>query len=144
MQAWVIWLIIAGILLVSEMMTLTFYLLWFSIGSAVAAVIALIAPDAFLLQVVAGCLVALILTAFTKPLSRRFRAARGYEDPGIDLIGRKGLVLEPIEPGQYGIVKIDGDTWSATSSHYLGKDEWVRVIKRSSTRIEVVKWEEFY
>lgn len=144
MHAWVIWLIAAGILLVLEMMTLTFYLLWFSIGAVVAALVAVIAPDAYLLQVIVGCVVSLILTVFTKPLSRRFRAARGFEDAGIELIGRKGIVTEPIEPGQYGIVKIGGDTWSATSSEYQAKDEWVRVIKRSSTRIEVEKWEEFY
>ncbi|WP_334077487.1 NfeD family protein [Paenibacillus sanfengchensis] len=143
MDAWGLWLIAAGVLLVLEMVTLTFYLLWLCVGAVVAAGVAWVAPEAFLAQVIAGCLVALVLTIFTKPLSRKFRAAKGYEDPGIELIGREGIVVEPIEQGQYGIVKVGGDTWSATSTQNLGRDERVRVLRRSSTIIEVERWEEF-
>jgi len=142
MHAWVIWLIAAGVLLVFEMMTLTFYLLWLSLGAAVAAIVALIAPEGFLLQVSVGCLVALILTYFTKPLVKRLRASKGFQDAGTELEGKQGVVIEPIEPGQFGIVKIGGDTWSATSFEALRKDELVRVMKRGSTIIEVQRWEE--
>ncbi|MUG47611.1 NfeD family protein [Paenibacillus woosongensis] len=143
MHAWVIWLIAAGILLVLEMMTLTFYLLWISVGAGAAALVAWIAPDAFLLQVITGCVIALVLTAFTKPLAKRLRASKGYEDAGTELVGKQGVVVEAIEPGQYGIVKIGGDTWSATSTQQIGKDELVRVMKRGSSIIEVERWEEF-
>jgi len=143
MDAWVLWLIAAGILLVLEMVTLTFYLLWLCVGTVVAAAVSWFAPEAYLAQVIAGCLVALVLTVFTKPISRKFRAAKGYEDAGIELVGREGIVVEPIEQGQYGIVKVGGDTWSATSTQTLGRDERVRVLRRSSTIIEVERWEEF-
>lgn len=139
---WAIWLIVAGILLVLEMMTMTFYLLWLCIGSLVAAVVALVAPEAYFWQVVAGCLVALVLTVFTKPLSRKFRAAKGFKDIGTELVGKQGIVVEPIEPGQYGIVKVGGDSWSATATVPIGKDEKVRVLERGSTIIEVERWEE--
>ncbi|GGA31066.1 NfeD family protein [Paenibacillus physcomitrellae] len=142
MHMWTIWLIAAGVLLVLEMFTLTFYLLWICLGAVAALLISLVLPDAILLQVLAGCIVALVLTVFTKPLSRRIRTSRGFQDAGTELIGRQGIVVEPIEPGHYGIVKIGGDTWSATASVSLGKDERVRVMKMSSTRIEVEKWEE--
>ncbi|MEF2966349.1 NfeD family protein [Paenibacillus sp. M1] len=143
MDAWALWLIAAGILLVLEMMTLTFYLLWLCIGTIAAAIIGWIAPDAYIAQVLVGCLVALVLTIFTKPISKRFRAAKGFKDTGTELIGRQGIVVEPIEEGQYGIVKIGGDAWSATSAQTLAKDERVRVLRRSSTIIEVERWEEF-
>lgn len=139
---WAIWLIVAGILLVLEMMTMTFYLLWLFIGSLVAAVVALVAPEAYFWQVVAGCLVALVLTVFTKPLSRKFRTAKGFKDIGTELVGKQGIVVEPIEPGQYGIVKVGGDSWSAKANVPIGRDEKVRVLKRSSTIIEVERWEE--
>lgn len=142
MEAWVFWLIAAGILLVLEMMTLTFYLLWICIGAVVAAVVAWLAPDAFVLQVLAGCLVALVLTAFTKPLTRKIHSSKGYEDMGIELVGKQGIVVEPIEQGQYGIVKVGGDTWSATSTQNLDREERVRVVKRGSSIIEVERWEE--
>ncbi|MGG6314626.1 NfeD family protein [Paenibacillus macerans] len=142
MEIWAIWLIVAGILLVLEMMTMTFYLLWLCIGALVAAVVAWVAPDAYFWQVVAGCLVAMVLTVFTKPLSRKFRAAKGFKDIGTELVGKQGIVVEPIEQGQYGIVKVGGDSWSATADVSIGKDERVRVLKRSSTIIEVERWEE--
>lgn len=142
MDAWVVWLIAAGVLLVFEMMTLTFYLLWLSLGAAVAAIIALIAPEGFLLQVSVGCLVALALTFFTKPIVKRLRASKGFQDAGTEIVGKQGVVVEPIEHGQYGIVKVGGDTWSATSTQTLRKDERVRVLERSSTIIEVERWEE--
>ncbi|MDQ0089367.1 membrane protein implicated in regulation of membrane protease activity [Paenibacillus anaericanus] len=142
MDAWVVWLIAAGVLLVFEMMTLTFYLLWLSLGAAVAAIIALITPEGFLLQVLVGCLVALGLTFFTKPIVKKLRASKGFQDTGTELVGKQGVVVEPIEQGQYGIVKVGGDTWSAISTQTLRKDERVRVLERSSTIIEVERWEE--
>ncbi len=144
MVVWVFWLIAAGVLFVVEMMTLTFYLLWLSIGALAACLVSLLLPDAILLQVVAGSLVALGLTVFSKPLVARFRSSRGYRDTGTDIVGRQGLVVEPIEPGRYGQVKVGGDTWSATSIESLGKDEVVKVVGRSSTIIEVVRWGDMY
>jgi membrane protein implicated in regulation of membrane protease activity len=137
MVMWVVWLIAAGLLLVVEMMTLTFYLLWLCIGAVVAGLVSLIAPDAILFQVVLGSLVAIGLTVFSKPLVARFRSSRGFKDTGTDIVGRQGIVVEAIEPGRYGQVKVGGDTWSATSVQVLAKDETVRVIRRSSTIIEV-------
>ncbi|OBZ09768.1 hypothetical protein A8L34_21065 [Bacillus sp. FJAT-27264] len=137
MVIWAVWFIVAGLLLVVEMMTLTFYLLWLCIGAAVAGLVSLIVPDAILLQVVLGSLVAIGLTLFSKPIVARFRSSRGFKDTGTDIVGRQGIVVEPIEPGRYGQVKVGGDTWSASSSQVLVKDEVVRIIGRSSTIIEV-------
>ncbi|MNO57890.1 Inner membrane protein YbbJ [compost metagenome] len=144
MVVWVFWLIAAGVLFVVEMMTLTFYLLWLSIGALAACVVSLLLPDALLLQVLAGSAVALGLTIFSKPLVARFRSPSEFKDTGTDIVGRQGLVVEPIEPGRYGQVKVGGDTWSATSIESLGKDEVVKVVGRSSTIIEVVRWGDFY
>lgn len=140
MVVWVFWLIAAGVLFVVEMMTLTFYLLWLSIGALVAGLISLALPEALLLQVVAGSLIALLLTLFSKPLVARFRNSRGFRDTGTDIVGRQGIVVEPIEQGRYGQVKVGGDTWSATSAQTLVKDEIVIVIRRGTTIIEVERW----
>ncbi|AIQ60569.1 MULTISPECIES: NfeD family protein [Paenibacillus] len=144
MVVWVLWLIAAGVLFVVEMFTFTFYLLWLSLGALVAGLVALLLPDALLLQVVAGSLVALILTVFTKPLAARLRNSRGFKDTGTDIVGRKGLVVEAIEPGRYGQVKVGGDTWSATSTVALGKDQEVIVVRRGTTIIEVERWGDMY
>ncbi|MCL6604660.1 MAG: NfeD family protein [Paenibacillus sp.] len=142
MMVWMFWLIAAGVLFVVEMMTLTFYLLWLCIGAIMAGLVSLLVPDAILLQVVIGSLVALGLTLFSKPLVAKFRSSRGFNDTGTDIVGRQGVVVEALEPGYYGQVKIGGDTWSATSVQRLGRNEIVKVVGRSTTIIEVERWEE--
>lgn len=144
MVMWVFWLIVAGALFVVEMITFTFYLLWLSIGALVAGLLSLLVPEAILFQVVLGSLVALGLTLFTKPLVARIRSSRGFKDVGTDIVGRQGVVIESIEQGRYGQVKIGGDTWSASSVQSLAKDEVVRVVKRGNTIIEVERWGETY
>ena len=137
MVVWMVWLIAAGVLFVAEMITLTFYLLWLSVGALAAGLVAFIFPEAIVFQVVFGSLVALGLTLFSKPLVAKFRSSRGFKDIGTDIVGRQGVVVEPIEPGRFGQVKVGGDTWSASSTESLGKDEVVRVVKRGTTIIEV-------
>lgn len=140
MVVWVFWLIAAGALFVVEMMTLTFYLLWLSVGALAAGLVSLIAPEAIVSQVIIGSLVALGLTIFSKPLASKFRNSRGFRDTGTEIVGRQGLVIEPIELGGYGQVKVGGDTWSASSNQSLSKGEVVRVIRRGTTIIEVERW----
>jgi membrane protein implicated in regulation of membrane protease activity len=140
MVVWVFWLIAAGVLFVAEMMTLTFYLLWLTVGALAAGVVSFFLPDAVLFQVVLGSLVALGLTFFSKPLVARFRNSQGFKDSGTEIAGRQGVVVEPIEEGRFGQVKLGGDTWSARSHQRLEKDEVVKVVKRSATIIEVERW----
>ncbi|BBI31998.1 NfeD family protein [Cohnella abietis] len=140
MEWWAIWLIIGGILLIAEMLTFTFYLLWLSIGAVIAALIALLVPDWFALQALSGGAAALVLTVFTKPLTRRFRESRGYRDAIQEMVGKQGVVVESISPGSPGIVKVGNELWSATSMDTLSKDDSIRVISRGTTVLEVQEW----
>lgn len=139
MSLWTLWLIVAGVLLLAEMFTLTFYLLWLSLGALAAFVVALLAPEAFVFQVSAGILTALGLTIFSKPLTRRIRSTPGYKDVIDELVGREGIVVEDITPGRNGIVRVGNETWSATSPTPIAAGEPVIVLKRSTTLLEVKK-----
>lgn len=138
---WAVWFIIGVFLLIAEMLTITFYLLWLGIGAIAAGVVALVLPGSFAAQGLSGAVVALLLTFFTKPLTRWFRKSRGYHDPIHDLIGKQGIVQEDAEAGNPGIVKVGGETWSAVSKQPLRKGEVVRVVDRGTTMLEVEKWE---
>lgn len=140
MEVWVIWLIVVGVLLVAEIVSLTFYMLWLALGALVAMITALIAPTMFVLQVIVGVIVAVLLTIFTKPITSRFRASRGYNDTVDLLIGKKGIIIEPIEPGQNGIVKVENELWSATASEVFARHDEVIVLRRGNTILEVEKW----
>ncbi|MHC2835333.1 NfeD family protein [Bacillus sp. F9_6S_D1_P_5] len=139
MAAWVIWFIIAGILFIAEMLSITFYMLWLGIGAVVGGLIALFAPEALLLQVIAGAIVSLTLTFFTKRISKNFREAKGFTDTVDMLVGKKGTVMQAITNEANGIVKVDGDTWTATADDPIDAGEKVIVIKRHSTILQVKK-----
>ncbi|ALQ67736.1 NfeD family protein [Bacillus thuringiensis] len=139
MAAWVIWFIIAGILFIAEMLSITFYMLWLGIGAVVGGLIALFAPEALLLQVVAGAIVSLTLTFFTKRISKNFREAKGFTDTVDLLVGKKGIIMRAITKEANGIVKVDGDTWTAIADDPIDAGEKVIVIKRHSTILQVKK-----
>jgi membrane protein implicated in regulation of membrane protease activity len=121
------------------MLTLTFYLLWLAIGAGAAGVVALILPGSFTVQGLTGAIIALLLTLFTKRLTRVIRKSKGYRDPIDDLIGMQGIVQEDVEEGKPGIVKVGGETWSAVSTQTLRKGEAVSVVNRGTTMLEVEK-----
>ena len=54
----------------------------------------------------------------------------------------KGIVTENITKDNIGEVKVDGKKWSAYSDTDISKDEIVKVLSISSTKIKVEKWEE--
>ena len=78
MAAWVIWFIIAGILFIAEMLSITFYMLWLGIGAVVGGLIALFVPEALLLQVIVGGIVSLTLTFLRKEFQKLSRSKRFY------------------------------------------------------------------
>ncbi|AZR76909.1 NfeD family protein [Bacillus cereus] len=139
MAAWVIWFIIAGILFIAEMLSITFYMLWLGIGAVVGGLIALFTPDALLLQVTVGAIVSLTLTFFTKRISKNFREAKGFTDTVDMLVGKRGIVMQAITNEANGIVKVDGDTWTAIADSSIDAGEKVVVIKRHSTILQVKK-----
>lgn len=139
-MSWIFWLVIGGGLIVAEMVTLTFYLLWLGIGALMACLTSLIFPDALLLQVIVGCAAALILTFFTKPLTRKVRNSKGFRDAVDDLVGKQGLVVEEIGVHSMGVVKVGSETWSAKANLPLAVGEQVIVIHRGSAILEVEKW----
>ena len=138
---WVIWLIVCGVLLIAEMMTFTFVLLWLAVGAAAAALTALALPDHFAVQVLVGSAVALIMTLSTRRFARRWKQrSRGFRDVIDELEGKMGVVIEDIPAGGTGIVKVGSDTWTATSAESLSRDERVEVVRRGTTVLEVRKW----
>ncbi|MEX2460698.1 MAG: NfeD family protein [Paenibacillaceae bacterium] len=142
MAFWTIWLVIGILLIIAEMTTLTFYLLWLAIGAFAATLVALVTPDAIVLQVLVGVIVALILTFYTKRLTRGMRKSKGFTDVIYQLVGQEGHVISDIPEEGLGIVKVGNETWSAQSETPLRKGTPVIVIQSSSTVLQVQKRED--
>jgi membrane protein implicated in regulation of membrane protease activity len=142
MALWAIWLVVGVLLIIAEMATLTFYLLWLGIGALAAALVAILMPDAIVLQVFVGIVVALFLTFFTKPITRRMRSSIGFTDVIYQLEGQEGLVIGDIPLEGLGIVKVGNETWSAQSEVPLSKGTPIIVVQSYNTILQVQKRED--
>ncbi|MGV3538887.1 MAG: NfeD family protein [Rufibacter sp.] len=134
---WWFWLIAGILLLVAEMVTGTFYLLWLGIAAFVAAALAYFLPENLWLPPLAASITSVLLIALTKPLTARARQAKGYTDPVHQLTNKQGEVLEPITPTRLGIVKVGSEMWSASANEELMPGTRVIVESRSSTVLQV-------
>jgi membrane protein implicated in regulation of membrane protease activity len=114
MVAWIVWLIVAAVLGVAELLTFTFALGLIAVGACVAAAVAALQlgpPFQLLAFVIAsGAGLALVL-----PIARRHVKQPPLLRTGpAALVGRHAQVLEEVTV-HGGRVKIAGEVWSARS-----------------------------
>jgi membrane protein implicated in regulation of membrane protease activity len=113
----IFWALVAAVAFFGEVLTVSFFLLFFALGAFVALGIALLGAG-ITLQV-AGFVVASVLSMILlRPaLLHRisFRDSERYEPRG-GIMGKSGVVVEAIEPDSSGTVKIGaGEFWTARS-----------------------------
>lgn len=115
---WVFWVVLGAILVVAEIFTTGFVLLWFGIGAFAAAFAGLIGVDSLFLQFlifagVSGALTASSRTIFINYFSRE---KTGQElRTGVDALpGKIGTVVSSSKGAlNEGAVKVFGSTWTA-------------------------------
>lgn len=112
----VVWAVLGALALVGEVLTASFFLLFFALGAAVALALAFFGAGIALQVggfVVAVALSMLVLRpALLHQIS--FGESEKYESPGIT--GKSGVVTSVIEPGGSGTVRIgSGEFWTARS-----------------------------
>jgi membrane protein implicated in regulation of membrane protease activity len=114
MDAWVIWLIIAVVFAVAEVVNLSFYLFPFAIGAAGAAVVGL-AGGALALELVVFAVLTAASFTIVRPIARRHINMPPQLRTGTAaLIGRTAIVTERIVNDEaLGKVRLDGEVWSA-------------------------------
>jgi membrane protein implicated in regulation of membrane protease activity len=142
MDLWGIWLVVGILLIIAEMATLTFYLLWLGIGAIAAAIVAMLIPDSLVLQVLVSIVVALGLTLYTKPITQRMRISKGFTDVIYQLVGQKGIVIEGIPLEGLGVVKVGNETWSANAEEPLAIGTLIIVTQSHNTILQVQKWKD--
>lgn len=112
---WALWLTVFLVCAAVEMLTLDLFFIMLG-GGALAAVVADFAGADFWLQIVAFCVVSLLMIAFVRPVTlKHLHKGPAEQRTNIDrLIGETALVMEPVT-ATGGRVKIGGDIWSARS-----------------------------
>jgi membrane protein implicated in regulation of membrane protease activity len=115
---WIIWTILGVILIVAEVFTPGFVLLWFGIGALAAAFAALIGFSSLSLQFLIFALVSIALTAASRTIFVNYFSKEKTGDDlkmGIDALpGKVGTVMTSSEGAlNEGAVKVFGSIWTA-------------------------------
>ncbi len=113
MEAWIIWTIVAAVLIVVEVMSQMMWALCLAIGAMAAAACAFFGVD-LTWQIVALTIASLVGYLVLLPLFNRWHARHNSREArtGMDaLLGRKAVVTHEIRPGRLGRARIDGDNW---------------------------------
>jgi membrane protein implicated in regulation of membrane protease activity len=140
---WIAWLIIGIGLIVAEVFTLGFFLLWFGIGALAAAVAgALGAP--FVLQFAIFAVVSVALTAMSRTIFAKYlsHSEENTLKMGIDALpGQIGTVTAGSKGALHeGAVKVYGSTWTAfpiDGETLLEEGEKVEVVSIKGSSIYV-------
>ena len=115
---WQIWLVIAGVCLVIEILTAGFLVFWLAIGALISMIVSLF-TDSILIQTAVFVISSAILIFATKPFVKKFAKTKNVKTNAFSIIGQNGIVTKEIDSiNAKGQVKIDGETWSA-----VGKDD---------------------
>ena len=111
-MGWIVWLILAAVLGVAELLTVTLTLGLLAVASAVAAVVgAAGAPVPF--QIVAFVVTAGAGLGLVRPIAvRHLKQPPSLRTGTAALVGRSALVQQEVS-GHQGRVRIGGEEWSA-------------------------------
>ena len=112
MDAWTIWILLAVVLTVGEIFSLSLFLAPFAAGALLGAVVELAgAGSAVALIVFVSS--SLLLLGFVRPIARRhMRTPAQLRTGTAALVGRTALVMETVN-ADGGAVKLEGEVWTA-------------------------------
>lgn len=138
---WLLWTLVSILFLILELTSFTFYLMCFAIGAAcsiVAAVVGLPFWAQLLVFAVASVFCVFAVRPFAVKYLHPNHADR--ESNADALIGREGIVIEPISAEKPGYVKVDGDEWRAITpdGSSIARGTQVRIVKMESIVVTVV------
>lgn len=142
MEAWQVWLGIALLLGVVEVLTQGYFALWFALAALCTAALSTVVPSPTA-QIVTWAVAASLLLAtsrlWLRPVVPRRQAPAAVQKPPSarrdELVGRRGVVVEPVHG--LGTVRVDGELWSARAERPLPAGTRVRVVDLDGTRLIV-------
>jgi len=115
----IFWAVVATLAFVGELLSFSFFMLFFALGAAVALVVAL-SGFGIVAQAVGFVAASLLSLVVLRPvlLSKvSLRGSERYVSPA-GITGKSGVITNVIEPGMSGMVRIgDGEFWTARAMY---------------------------
>jgi membrane protein implicated in regulation of membrane protease activity len=115
---WIFWTVLGAILIVAEIFSTGFVLLWFGIGALAAALTNLLGVDSFVAQFLIFAIVSVALTAASRTIFVNYFSREktgGDLKTGMETLpGKVGTVVSSSRGAlNEGAVKVFGSTWTA-------------------------------
>jgi membrane protein implicated in regulation of membrane protease activity len=115
---WIVWTILGAVLIIAEIFTSGFVLLWFGIGALVAAFAGLLGVHSITAQFLIFAVVSIALTAASRTIFVQYFSREntgGDLKSGVEgLPGKIGTVVTSSRGAMHeGAVKVFGSTWTA-------------------------------
>jgi membrane protein implicated in regulation of membrane protease activity len=112
-HAWALWVSLAFLLAVAEVVSLDLVLIMLAVGALAGAGVAVIAPDLWWLQVLVAAGVSVSMLGLLRPtLLAKVRAMPGYRSSTAKMVGSAGVAVSQIDRSG-GEIKVDGQSWTA-------------------------------
>jgi len=115
---WIFWAILGAVLVVAEVFTSGFVLLWFGIGALAAGLAGFLGVNSIILQFLIFAIVSIALTAASRTIFVNYfsrEKSGGDLKSGVEsLPGKIGTVVSSSHGAMHeGAVKVFGSTWTA-------------------------------
>lgn len=136
---WQIWLIIAGICLIIEIITTGFLVFWFSIGALIAMITSLFTNN-IIIQTTIFIISSTILIFATKPFLKKFAKHNDSVKTNVySIIGKTAIVTNDINSiNGTGQIKVDGELWSAIGEKKLNIPKGTEVEIKEIKGVKVI------
>jgi membrane protein implicated in regulation of membrane protease activity len=113
---WILWLVLGVGLIIAEIFTLGFFLLWFGVGAIAAALVGLLGGG-FALQFLTFAVLSIALTLMSRTIFAKYfsHSEADRMKSGVDALpGQVGTVTSASKGALHeGAVKVFGSTWTA-------------------------------
>ena len=136
---WQIWLIIAGICLIIEIITTGFLVFWFSIGALLAMITSLFTNN-IIIQTTIFIISSTILIFATKPFLKKFAKHNDSVKTNVySIIGKTAIVTNDINSiNGTGQINVDGELWSAIGEKKLNIPKGTEVEIKEIKGVKVI------
>lgn len=133
-----IWILIAIIFFILELITTTFFLMWFGVGAIVAIILNLLGFDNNI-QIIAFLIVSIVFILSSRKFAKQVTKPASRKPNQERVIGKIAIVDSKFSNSMEGVVKVNGEEWTA----YLGEDievgDKVRIVGIESIKLIVEK-----
>lgn len=111
---WYVWLILAGIFMIGEIITNGFLIFWLGLGALLAMLVSFF-TDSLVIQIAVFAGTSTLFILFTKPLLQKFmKKDKNVVTNAFTIVGKKALVVKDINSTLgTGQIKVEGQVWSA-------------------------------